>query len=780
MKKNRFKKGLLCIVLCTFSLAVLADTQVIGDYVSIVDGVTVVTNPSNQNNFDNWNPKPNDAEKTAIQNAANLKLVGYVGNDAFLLLGNECHPTTVDLTEATIDQGTVSYTYYYLDEDQQNVRHQLSHDANGWYYTDSGNRVNVAEKDVRIFTASVSGGQKMPDGWKNSLTTLSLPTNQNYNVLGADFCNGFTKLSSVTIPNNVTVISDKAFYNTQSLVSVTLPSNLKAICKWAFYKCALTSFSIPATVEIIEYMALTECEQLTTLVFEGLPEGSTLKEEDLHMLVKETGVFNLQNLQDIYINTKALVDCENNAFDFRITWGQGDTTREMCTLHFNAEVGSHYANLSHPLTPAIAMDAARFHTWLIDHYKAAGQAKGNGWWEFINNGTIEEKEDGVKGEKFLRTFSDYHYDRIVPQGVKAYIVTGLDQNDDGDFVLNLRQLFVIPKRTGVILYGVSNSKDEKDNPILSMSLCEIANGTPLRRDYWYALQGTDATTMKNYLWPTCVTLDPSASSYVEESYSEYQLDNNGNVVQTNGEYNITIKTRKVLKEATEASTVSPYDEQTAYQTPEGAMENYDATALNGFYRNFYMSRYSKTTSGKKYKQQNNNVIESDFVGFFRAKTSTIKPGMAYLRLKADEFTDAEGGEVVINPDTQPFVYQNTTYNMKAYQAEYNKNNGTPILPSQSGFWVEGGNPDTKWDLDANWGDRTKITNKTSGAKYVSVTFSGEPEIIEYEDGTATMIVPMSMIEDAEETDAYYNLQGVKVAHPTKGIYIKNGKKVVIK
>ena len=29
-------------------------------------------------------------------------------------------------------------------------------------------------------------------------------------------------------------------------------------------------------------------------------------------------------------------------------------------------------------------------------------------------------------------------------------------------------------------------------------------------------------------------------------------------------------------------------------------------------------------------------------------------------------------------------------------------------------------------------------------------------------------------------DKYYNLQGIEVAHPVKGVYIHNGKKVIVK
>ena len=32
----------------------------------------------------------------------------------------------------------------------------------------------------------------------------------------------------------------------------------------------------------------------------------------------------------------------------------------------------------------------------------------------------------------------------------------------------------------------------------------------------------------------------------------------------------------------------------------------------------------------------------------------------------------------------------------------------------------------------------------------------------------------------KEDDCYYTLQGIKVNNPVKGIYIKNGKKIVVK
>ena len=41
-------------------------------------------------------------------------------------------------------------------------------------------------------------------------------------------------------------------------------------------------------------------------------------------------------------------------------------------------------------------------------------------------------------------------------------------------------------------------------------------------------------------------------------------------------------------------------------------------------------------------------------------------------------------------------------------------------------------------------------------------------------------VGIATVNTAKQQGVYYNLQGVRVAQPTKGLYIINGKKVVVK
>lgn len=777
----------------------------LGVYVTIVDGVTVITNPYNSTTYDNWDPKTTAAERAAIAAATNLKLVGTVGSQAFDKIGSSCTPTSVDLTEAIIDEGTATYTYYYMDEDGN----KFVQKADGVYQIGGGSstdgspttsetkvdktlaELGVDQTKPYIYEATVTGGQKLPDNWKSRLTSVSLPTADDFDVLGKDFANGFGVLTSVTIPDNIKVIGDNGFYETSRLTSVDL-NNVEVFSERAFYKSGLTSVNIPATTTYIGPEAFSENNSLTKVVFDKLADSTA--DQARTITVKNRAFFNSKNITDVYINTTAKAICENGAFDYYNTWGQGDAGRPTTTLHFPEAVADHYANLKHPLTKEIAMDPGEFHKWLIDHYAYAQNPGANGWWEFINNGTTSgdpNDPNAVRGSKFLRTFSDYNFDRIVPPGVKAYIVTGLTETTKKDitdhalaaeksYTINLVQLLVIPKRTGVILYGVSNSKDAEGNDVLEMPLCEIANGLPLRRDYWHHLE-EGHEVIQNYLWPSCVAIDPEG--YVEETYNKYALNDDGTVKVVDGEYQITRERRMVLKEAGATSHVDPWDDQEAFHDVDGELTEEHPQQLNGHFRNFYLSRYSSTTSGKKYMNENGGSIESDFIGFFRAKSSNIGTGKAFLRLKHDEFTASKGGEVIINGDTDPYVSGTTTFGFKNYQVEYAKATGAPQGPDDSGFWKTGANanPDMEWTHNNNWGDRAAVAEKPEGqgAKFVAVSFSGEPEIFDNGDGTATMIVTASAVESIND-DCYYTLQGQKVTTPSKGVYIKNGKKVVLK
>lgn len=60
---------------------------------------------------------------------------------------------------------------------------------------------------------------------------------------------------------------------------------------------------------------------------------------------------------------------------------------------------------------------------------------------------------------------------------------------------------------------------------------------------------------------------------------------------------------------------------------------------------------------------------------------------------------------------------------------------------------------------------------------ISVGAGAKPSFITFEETTG---ISNAAVETTEDDGTYYNLQGVRVMNPQKGIYIKNGKKVVVK
>ena len=98
----------------------------------------------------------------------------------------------------------------------------------------------------------------------SGLTSVTIPN--SVTSIGERAFYGCSGLTSVTIPNSVTSIASAAFYNCSSLTSVTIPNSVTSIGASAFYGCSgLTSVVIPNSVTTIDDCAFSFCSGLTSV-----------------------------------------------------------------------------------------------------------------------------------------------------------------------------------------------------------------------------------------------------------------------------------------------------------------------------------------------------------------------------------------------------------------------------------------------------------------------------------------------------------------------------------
>ena len=204
---------------------------------------------------------------------------------------------------------------------------------------------------------------------------------------------------------------------------------------------------------------------------------------------------------------------------------------------------------------------------------------------------------------------------------------------------------------------------------------------------------------------------------------------------------------------------------------------YEKDRYGNIYRSFIMLPFSKTESGAKYKTEHGNYgNQGDWVGFFRAKQGLIDPNKAYLHLDENIYKDVDGGEIVINV-TEQLTESSTGLNGQYYRLEFKDTNLSAFSETEmqaAGYWYKGkGGPKFEWK--DKWGIRDVASD------FVCAKYDGElndEEWMESLGGESTGISNVGVNED--NSGDYYTLQGVKVAQPQKGIYIQNGKKVIIK
>lgn len=131
-------------------------------------------------------------------------------------------------------------------------------------------------------TVTLEQGENITLDYPNEITSVSATDNKaltyikipnTMTSIGDRAFYNCTSLDSVTLSDSLTSIGQSAFRYCTSLVSVTLPYSLTSIGNFAFKDCSkLSSINIPESVKSIGNVAFQNCISLSSVT---LPEGIT-------------------------------------------------------------------------------------------------------------------------------------------------------------------------------------------------------------------------------------------------------------------------------------------------------------------------------------------------------------------------------------------------------------------------------------------------------------------------------------------------------------------------
>lgn len=216
-----------------------------------------------------------------------LKIYGPLSGADITTLRNMCKPSVgsnlsyLDLSEASI-VGSGTYEYYngwenYDIEMQDNVIGKYM-----FYDLSLLETIILPKNAIAIDEFAFSESQNISSivihdnvtsigakAFYQCINLSNVVTGKNVTSIG-ERAFSYTNISSITIPDGVSVISEGLFQDCTNLRSVTLSNSTSTIGRYAFCRCSnLQEFTIPESVSSIEYGAFYGCKNLLSITIPG-------------------------------------------------------------------------------------------------------------------------------------------------------------------------------------------------------------------------------------------------------------------------------------------------------------------------------------------------------------------------------------------------------------------------------------------------------------------------------------------------------------------------------
>lgn len=628
-----------------------------------------------------------------------------------------------------------------------------------------------------------------------------------YSVVSIDdsFGSYGEKITSVTIPNSVTNIDAWAFARCAGLTSLTLPDNLITIGHGAFYYCTgLTSMTIPDKVYAMDEMAFYGCSGLTSIT---LPDGLAIIGSSAFQsccsltsvkIPKSVAVINLDTFGDcsslasvslpdglLSIRTGAFSGCTSLS-SIIIPDGVGrvwSSTFSDCTSLASVTIGSNIREIDYkafanctglkeiycrtkyvPQTQADAfMNVSQANVTLhVPTGSADAYKESESWQMFTIVEDVEVPDDGpdtgpsgdnisitISNARQLPFFCDQALDfsGLEEKGVKAYMATAYDKSDGKIWLTRVKK---VPAYMGILITGEPGSYD-----------------VPLAGDvdvfFHNLLQGNVSAT-------TIPEMDESgATNYYLSNGTEgigFYKVNGSQDLKANRSY-LTLWDPGIIGAEGDPETIeiSKYE-----QLPYYSSNSLDFTELESQGVKAYISPYYEYKSGTILLSRVKKVPAFTGILVKGPEGKYSVPTIASQDICMNIFEGTLEATTIYGEDDWWMYYylSNGIEGIGYYKASAN---GTYINSNRSYLKVP-----YRTSVSAARGESVN-----AALVWNNMVLSDDDDdviAIPVFGGDATGISDVH--QRVEEQEVYYNLQGLRVDKPGKGVFIRNGKKVVIK
>ncbi len=706
-----------------------------------------------------------------------------------------------------------TFVLYFDDTHYINVGGSREMLVNSWKTLDGGNSCSI-----------VPVGEFDPSEALDKETTLL-----SYTKIGAgeaELTFADVSLTEVVIPETVVIdgeicrvtsIGNKVFEGNSNLISVTIPEGVTILGDYAFRYCSsLESLNLPNNLLRIELAAMSRCGSLTSII---IPNSVTaigayaFDYTGLESVVLGEGVENIGN--NAFQGCSSLTSITSNAVIPPTIEGSYafDGVDKSIPVYVPASSVSAYQSASYwsdftNIQPVIEIGDTS--DWTSSNQGQAGSVSSKTYILEVGAGDILTFDWMVSSEG--------NYDKLVVALDGTEVL-----NESGEQSGTFEKVFVASGTcTLVVRYSKDGSEDRGSD------CAKVYNMRLVSADWFSDNHENNSVSSETYTFATIpggvLSFDWKVSS--ESNYDYFIATLNGEEVlrksgeasgtyqytftslgtntlvlkytkdgsQSNGSdlamvYNLTFPaTRDVILSDSDASFVQNEDEGCTSIT---YTRNFKNTNWQALYVPFeipvteeFLADYEVAYiyDARQYDHDDDGVKDETLIECFKVKNGTLEANYPYLiRAKVAGVKNIVVTNTTLYATEENSVDCSSVFDTYTFTGTYSRMS-SDLLPQDGGYYALSGGSWSPVKEGTSLGafrfylkidSRNGNSNNVANARSIRMRFVGDDE-----DEETTGIDDSQITID--NSQAIYDLQGRRVDNPTMGVYIVNGKKVILK